>query len=64
VHLNTSTAQRTLCGLSVHGLKTTHVVDQSTCRTCWRADDALQIRNHRAECKAARIDPDTMEKIK
>lgn len=40
------------------------VADEATCRNCWAADDALQVRNHRSECKAAGIDPVTLEKLK
>lgn len=39
------------------------IVDTATCRSCQRADDALQIRDYLRACAEAGIDPDTMEKI-
>ncbi len=40
------------------------LVDEATCKSCWRADDARQVRDYRRECKESGIDPDTLEKIK
>ncbi len=54
-----------LCGrTSVLFIFRSQSVDEATCHNCWRADDALQVRNYQRECKESGIDPDTLEKIK
>ena len=64
---------RTLCGKLIETLPDgrprkrplphTQYVDKSTCKSCWRADDALQIRDHRESCARAQIDPNTLEPL-
>lgn len=53
-----------MCGRWVACCQVTNILNDATCLTCHRADDSIQVRNYRAECKASGIDPDTMEKIK
>lgn len=47
-----------LCGrTAVAFIGRNQVVDAATCRACWRADDALQLRDHERARKAAGVKP-------
>lgn len=35
-------------------------LESATCRACGRSDDARSIQNHRRECRASGLDPDSM----
>lgn len=58
----------TLCGRFIPHLGDNQVIrggkiSDATCLVCLSADDRLQVLQHRRECRAAKIDPDTMEPI-
>lgn len=39
------------------------LVDSATCKACQRVDDAEQVRNYQRECRAANVDPDTLQPL-
>lgn len=58
----------TLCGRFMPHLGDDQVIKRgqikdATCLVCLSADDRLQVLQHRRECRAAKIDPDTMEPL-
>lgn len=76
IHIPAMGLLRTLCGQLIEMradgrprkrplqiLAHTQCVDESTCKSCWRADDALQVRDHRESCARAQIDPNTLEPL-
>ncbi len=47
---------KTFCGRTVPAercIPQSACVDEATCKACQRVDDARQVRNYAAECKAA-----------
>jgi hypothetical protein len=39
------------------------LVDNATCRNCQKSDDRRVVENYRRECRAAGLDPVTMEPL-
>ncbi len=57
----------TLCGkqqVLVQMHPRNQIVDLATCQTCQRADDVKQVRDYRAECRKAGIDPDSYQRVR
>jgi hypothetical protein len=62
-------ASLTLCGRFIPHLGERQVIrngqiKDATCLVCLGSDDRLQVEQHRRECAAAKIDPDTLEPLR